>query len=239
MEPQTHGPARSQPFVQLGLFASIWQEPPPWLGVRPPSVPTLGPLWGPKRNPRGRPSRLSLYPEKESRKACKARAKAAEDLSEELAMLDQRRPKTRADCHPTRQALVAHLPAGHPYREHAPCPFVSCRHHLHLDVHDRGDLAGVIEFRPAEHVSIEHTCALDVADKGGLRREEMPGVLGVSEDRTRDFEQKLYRRLREDGAIRQIADEMGLSMDHDEGTPFVIDDEPQDEAANWLAANDE
>ena len=61
------------------------------------------------------------------------------------------RPKTRAEC-------------ANGIR---PCPFVSCRHHLYLDVNEeKGSLK--INF-PDLHVwELTETCSLDVADRGGI-----------------------------------------------------------------------
>lgn len=54
--------------------------------------------------------------------------------AEELADLERLRPLTRGECAPNRKALYEGLPDGDPVKAAAPCPWVSCRFHLHADV---------------------------------------------------------------------------------------------------------
>ena len=56
------------------------------------------------------------------------------------------RPKVRGDC----------------MRSPRPCPFVSCRHHLYLDVLPEGEVR--FNFPLKESWELEHTCSLDIAD---------------------------------------------------------------------------
>src|ERR1700678_3132212 len=60
------------------------------------------------------------------------------------------RPQTRADC----------------ANGERPCPFVSCKHHLFLDVSARTG-AIKLNFPDLEVWEMTETCALDVADRGG------------------------------------------------------------------------
>lgn len=67
-----------------------------------------------------------------------------------------------------------------------PCPMVSCRHHLLLDVASDGRLRMTQDFDEADGSSIVEalssmadTCALDVADKGGAHAEDVASILGV------------------------------------------------------------
>lgn len=116
------------------------------------------------------------------------------------------RPRTRADCHRVRLALVADLPDGDPFREHRPCPFVSCPYHLHVDVARDGVLTVLsTEEMPLD---IAHTCALDVIDEhpDGVSREEIAVILRVSEERTRVAERRLERRVREHGGLNEWRD---------------------------------
>jgi len=66
------------------------------------------------------------------------------------------RPKTRAEC----------LDGARP------CPFVSCQHHLFLDVSPRTG-AIKLNFPDLEVWEMTETCALDVADRGGTTLEEV------------------------------------------------------------------
>src|SRR5262245_13028555 len=47
-----------------------------------------------------------------------------------------------------------------------PCPFVSCKHHLYLDVSSRTG-AIKLNFPDLEVWEMNETCALDIADRGG------------------------------------------------------------------------
>src|SRR5689334_13616880 len=69
---------------------------------------------------------------------------------------DVERPKTRGECANTIR----------------PCPFVSCSHHLYLDVNPE---TGAIKFNfpKLEVWEMPETCCLDVADKGGITLEEV------------------------------------------------------------------
>src|SRR5580765_7260786 len=53
-----------------------------------------------------------------------------------------------------------------------PCPFVSCKHHLYLDVSARTG-AIKLNFPDLEVWEMTETCALDVADRGGTTLEEV------------------------------------------------------------------
>jgi hypothetical protein len=81
-----------------------------------------------------------------------------------------RRPVTRGDC------------IGGP----RPCPWVSCRHHLYLDVDDEGGLR--LNHPDLEPGELEESCALDVADRGEHYQEEVGALLGISRQRVRAIE---------------------------------------------------
>lgn len=84
---------------------------------------------------------------------------------------DVERPRTRGDC--------AELPR--------PCPFVSCAHHLYLDVNPR---TGTIKVN-FPHLAIEEmpeTCSLDVAERGGVTLEEVGEIMNLTRERVRQLE---------------------------------------------------
>lgn len=83
------------------------------------------------------------------------------------------RPRTRQEC--------AHLPR--------PCPFVSCRHHLYLDVSPK---TGSIKFNfpDLEVEELTQSCALDVAENGPLGAEELGVVMNLTRERIRQIEQR-------------------------------------------------
>ncbi len=75
-----------------------------------------------------------------------------------------------------------------------PCPFVSCKQHLFLDV----DVFGKITINsPVPVEEMEHSCALDVAELPTEVTLEMIGKLyGVTRERIRQIEEKGLRKLR-------------------------------------------
>jgi hypothetical protein len=154
----------------------------------------------PEKRRLGRPVRLKLWPDRETQEQRAERLRVAEDYAEEIDHASYLRPRRREDCMPIRRALVDHIEDGHPYKTYAPCPFVSCVYHLHLDVHRTGDSQGVIEFFDTD---IKYTCALDVADEGGVKRAEIADVLGMTEDRTLAMEKLFMARMRVQGAFRR------------------------------------
>ena len=80
------------------------------------------------------------------------------------------RPLTRADC----ERLLR------------PCPFVSCRYHLYLDVDKRGSIK--LNFPDIEPADMVETCSLDVADLGGESLEIVGEHLNITRERVRQIE---------------------------------------------------
>lgn len=84
---------------------------------------------------------------------------------------DERRPQTRADCE--------NVPR--------PCPFVSCRHHVYLDVSARtGGLK--LNFPDLEPDELEDSCSLDVAEQDGVTLERVGEVMNLTRERVRQIE---------------------------------------------------
>ncbi len=75
-----------------------------------------------------------------------------------------------------------------------PCPFVSCRHHLAIDIKDSGSI--VHNFPGVEIDEMAETCALDVADRGGHTLEEVGDLLNMTRERARQIEHRAVKRLR-------------------------------------------
>lgn len=68
-----------------------------------------------------------------------------------------------------------------------PCPFVSCKYHLYLDVDQRTG-AVKLNFPQLEVWEMPETCALDVAELGGLTLEETGFRMNLTRERTRQLE---------------------------------------------------
>ena len=86
-----------------------------------------------------------------------SRKEIARELRRQRAFgreVEERRPRSRADC------------ANGP----RPCMFISCKHHLYLDVNpSTGSIK--LNFPDREVWELADTCALDVADRGGITLE--------------------------------------------------------------------
>jgi hypothetical protein len=75
-----------------------------------------------------------------------------------------------------------------------PCPHVSCRHHLYLDVNPS---TGTIKlnFPDLEVWELAFSCALDVADLGGTAIELVSELMNVTRERVRQIEMQALSRL--------------------------------------------
>jgi hypothetical protein len=75
-----------------------------------------------------------------------------------------------------------------------PCPFVSCKHHLFLDVSARTG-AIKLNFPDLEVWEMTETCALDIADRGGTTLEEVGAIMNLTRERIRQVEVKGLAKL--------------------------------------------
>jgi hypothetical protein len=103
------------------------------------------------------------------------------------------RPRTRADC----------------LEGARPCPFVSCQHHLYLDISARTG-AIKVNFPDLDVWEMTETCALDVADRGGTTLEEVGAIMNLTRERIRQVEVKGLAKLaalRDMSALRDYVDE--------------------------------
>ncbi len=88
------------------------------------------------------------------------------------------RPQTRAECREGPR----------------PCPFVSCRYHLYLDVSRRtGSIK--LNFPDLEVWEMPVSCALDVAEDGGATLEDVGAIMNVTRERIRQLEVTALERL--------------------------------------------
>jgi hypothetical protein len=76
-----------------------------------------------------------------------------------------------------------------------PCPFVSCAHHLYLDVNPETG-AIKLNFPHLEVWEMAETCALDVADRGGITLEEVGVILNLTRERIRQVEVRGLYKIR-------------------------------------------
>ncbi len=86
-----------------------------------------------------------------------------------------------------------------------PCPFVSCKYHLYIDVHPvRGSIK--LNFPDLEIWEMTETCALDVADRGGITLEEVGEIMNLTRERVRQVETAGLARLQEYRAVDRLKD---------------------------------
>lgn len=76
-----------------------------------------------------------------------------------------------------------------------PCPFVSCKHHLALDVSPETG-AIKLNFPDVEVWEMPETCALDVADRGGVTLEELGALMNLTRERIRQLETRALAKVR-------------------------------------------
>jgi hypothetical protein len=89
------------------------------------------------------------------------------------------RPKTRGEC------------AG----GERPCPWVSCAHHLYLDV-DSWNGSVKLNFPDLEVSEMRESCALDVADRGETTLEQVGEITNLTRERVRQIEEHAMRKVR-------------------------------------------
>ena len=83
------------------------------------------------------------------------------------------RPRTRAEC------------AG----VQRPCPYVSCRHSLYLDVNpETGAIKLNFPTREPWEMPADASCALDVAERGGMTLEDVGTLTNLTRERVRQVE---------------------------------------------------
>lgn len=87
-----------------------------------------------------------------------------------LKVVPHWRPQTRADC--------SEVPR--------PCPYVSCRYNLYLDVTYNGSIQ--FNFPDREPHEMAESCALDAADNGGMTLNEIGDRLDITRERVRQIE---------------------------------------------------
>jgi hypothetical protein len=122
------------------------------------------------------------------------------DLEAVMQEIEAQRPRERAEC------------ATGP----RPCMFISCKHHLYLDVNpSTGSIK--LNFPDKEVWELEETCALDVADRGGITLEEVGAIMNLTRERIRQVETRGLLKLR---AIAEDEPRSGQpGLDRPDGQP--------------------
>lgn len=89
------------------------------------------------------------------------------------------RPRCRAECPPM------------------PCPWVSCRWNLYLDVSESGSLH--LNFPKLDVDQVPNNCVLELAERGGMTLEQIGQVMNVTRERVRQIETSALAKLRSAG----------------------------------------
>ena len=99
-----------------------------------------------------------------------------------LPIATEQRPRTRGECPASR-----------------PCPWVGCRYHLYLDVHEPSGRL-MFNFPELEPWELAETCALDVAEWAaridGLTLAEVSELMSISREWVRHLESRALELLR-------------------------------------------
>lgn len=105
--------------------------------------------------------------------------RAERELAMEPTPEDIERPLTRAECR----------------GQERPCPWVSCRHHLYLDVNpETGSIK--LNYPHLEPWQMTESCSLDVADRGQHTAKQVGKIMRLSKQRVGQYEERLYGGLR-------------------------------------------
>ncbi len=79
--------------------------------------------------------------------------------------------------------------------EEGPCPWVSCKHHLYLDINpETGSIK--LNFPDLEPWDLKETCALNVAERGGITLEEVGEIMNLTRERIRQVEVRGLLKLK-------------------------------------------
>jgi len=109
-----------------------------------------------------------------------------------------------------------------------PCPYVSCQHHLYLDVSSRTG-AIKLNFPDLEVWDMNESCALDVADRGGTTLEDVGAIMNLTRERIRQVEVKALAKLqalKDMTALRDYVDEGPIGKRR---LPVITRDEEDDD----------
>lgn len=88
-----------------------------------------------------------------------------------------------------------------------PCPHVSCRYHLYLDVNpETGSIK--LNFPGIEVWEMKESCALDIAERGGVTLEEVGQLMNLTRERIRQLESFALNQVRTVIAERDLTEDL-------------------------------
>jgi hypothetical protein len=112
------------------------------------------------------------------------------------------RPRTRGEC---RDGI-------------RPCPYVSCKYNLYLDVDPKtGSIK--LNFPELQPWQMAESCALDVAERGGVTLEETADLLNITRERVRQVQERALA-----GVYELDGDELRDLLPHEDQWRLVVRD---------------
>ena len=106
-----------------------------------------------------------------------------------------------------------------------PCPFVSCKFHLYLDVNERkGSIK--LNFPDREVWEMNDSCALDIADRGGAILDEVAAAMNFTRERARQVELRACGKVLLYPGVRDVLDVSVLDGAVTHGAPPGTPDPP-------------
>lgn len=146
-------------------------------------------------DPRRRPKTMS-------RREMLREQRRRERSGEVLEIVEYDRPRNRTECR----------------NGPRPCLFVSCKHHLYLDVNpETGSIK--LNFPDLEPWELEETCALDVAERGGITLEEVGEILNLTRERIRQLEVSALQKLRTESPKHELDSFIGWDPRREDPLP--------------------
>jgi len=95
-----------------------------------------------------------------------------------------------------------HLPTTRGECRHGPrpCPYVTCRYHLGLDVTRGGSV--YMPWPQMDPWEVPETCALDAAEQGPRTLDEIGALLNITRERVRQIQAAALAKIRAIGALK-------------------------------------
>jgi len=88
-----------------------------------------------------------------------------------------------------------------------PCPFVSCKHHLYLDVNERlGSIK--LNFPDRDPDEIGETCSKRVEMRGGVTLDAVADAINTTRERVRQIESRALAKLRAAGLAPELLEDL-------------------------------
>jgi len=122
-----------------------------------------------------------------------------------------------------------------------PCPYVSCKHHLFLDVSAKTG-AIKLNFPDLDLWEMGESCALDVADRGGTTLEDVGAIMNLTRERIRQVEVRALAKLEALNDMNSLRDYVDEGPVGKRRLPVInaaeLDDEEEEDDIDAADADD-